>query len=707
MKVIVVGAGIAGLTLAHSLRVLGIECTVVEQQPVLREIGAGVQIAANGVFVLRRLGLEEALARLASRPLSYDWRELESGTMLFSSPLGEPMEKRYGAPMYQAYRPDLLAVLGSGLPEGTVRLDAGCVAVAQDGAGASVRLATGETLRADAVIGADGIHSAVRRGLRGEEKTRFVNILMWRAMIPGERLRSLDLDPRGHYWVGPGRTVITYWVRPGKLFNFLGSVPSDEVHRESWTDSGDVEDMRRSFAGAEPRVRAMLDAIDTAFITGMYYHDPIESWCEGRIAMIGDAAHAMVPFLAQGACQAMEDAWTVASCLAKHGEAAIPAALIEYERRRRPRVTRVQAAARAMVKLVHETDPVQIRSRNGRWKGVSRIDPLAETSWGWLFDHDILAQVERPVEEVLGLAVAREGKRMQRKVAQQAFDLWKGAFTAEDLSRGHVGLREGYERFLRTSFPASPTARATTRALGGVPALEIAGHAAGSHALLHFHGGGYVMGSAATSIDLAARIGRTIGARSIWSVDYRLAPEHAFPAALDDAVAAYRALVASGVAAGHIVLSGESAGGGLVLALVRELLRGGEPLPAGVVALSPFADLTLTSPTIDLYVGDDPAANRINLTTFAGCYFQGEDPEDPRISPVFADFTGCPPLFLAAAREEALIGDATKIAERARAAGVDVSLEIVDDSVHVFPLFAFLPETDDVMAAIAAFAARI
>lgn len=707
MLVIIVGAGIGGLTAAHALRALGIEVIVLEQAPVLREIGAGVQIAANGVFVLRRLGLEEAVARHASRPQSYDWREMRTGEKLFSSPLGAPMEQRYGAPMFQVYRPDLLAVLSGGLPEGTIRRGAECVGVEQDASRASVHLASGETLRADAVIGADGIHSAVRRSLRGQEKTQFANILMWRAMIPGDRLQGLGLDERGHYWVGPGRTVITYWMRPYRLFNFLGSVPAEEVHRESWTDSGDVEDLRRSFAGAEPRVEAILAGIDSAFITGMYYHDPIERWTEGRVTMLGDAAHAMVPFLAQGACQAMEDAWTIATCLARHGADGIPAALIEYEQRRRPRVTRVQAAARAMVKLVHETDAGQIRARNGRWRGAMRIDPLAETSFGWLFDHNILEQVERPAEEVLGLAAAREGKRMQRPQAQRAYALWKGAFTAEDIARGHVGLREGYERFLRTNFPLAEGIEVRERELGGVAALEVgAACAPDSPTLLHFHGGGYVMGSACGSLDLISRLAQAIGGRAI-SVAYRLAPEHAFPAALDDALVTYRALVASGVPSQQIILSGESSGGGLAIATVLALAKAGAALPAGVIALSPFADLTLTSPTINRYSGDDPAANRINLTTFAGCYFQAHDPEDPRVSPVYGDFAGFPPLFIAAASEEVLIGDAMKLAERAREAGADVTLELVDDSVHVFPLFAFLPETEEVLRKIAAFAARL
>ncbi len=707
MKIIVVGAGIAGLSTARAMLARGMEVVIVEQAAGLKEIGAGIQLAANGILVLRDLGLEPAIAAVASRPQSYNFRELETGEMLFGNPLGKLAEERYGAPMFQIYRPDLLGILSRGLPEGVLRLQAGCVAVEQGADAACVRLASGETIDADAVIGADGIHSAVRRHLRGQESTQFASILMWRAMIPGERLTPLNLDERGHYWVGPGRTVITYWVRPGTLFNFLGSVPASEVHRESWTDSGDVDDMRRSFDGAEPVVRHMLDSIDTAFITGMFYHHPVDRWTEGRITLIGDAAHAMVPFLAQGACQAIEDAWTLAACLDRHGRGGVPAALLEYEQRRRPRTTRVQAAAREMVKLVHETDPVAIRARNGRWKGVSRIDPLAETTWGWLFDHDVRRAIGSSIDEVVGLSAAREGKRMRRPEAQRAYDLWKHAFTAEDVARGQAGLRAGYDRFLRETFPPPADTAITGDALGGVPVVRVepAGATDGP-TILHFHGGGYVIGSAATSVDLAARLARAVRGGAI-SVDYRLAPEHPFPAALDDALGVYRALVANGVSPKRILISGESSGGGLAIAATLALREAGDPLPAGVVALSPFADLTVSGETIDSNAGNDPAANRINLTTFAGSYFQGADPTDPRVSPLFGDFRGFPPLLLAATAEEVLRSDSTRLADRAREAGVDVALTLAPDSVHVFPLFAFLPETEETMRALAAFSSRV
>lgn len=695
-KAIVVGAGIGGMTAALALRAKGVEVQVLEQAETLKEIGAGIQIAANGAIVMRHLGLGDALEAAAVKPLSYDYRELETGRMLIRAPLGPEAAARYGAPLYNIHRADLIAMLFQALPAGTVRLGAKCTGFEQDNAGAQVRLASGETLRADALIGADGIHSAVRRHLRGEEQTHFANLLMWRALIPAARIASLALEERGNYWTGPGRTIISYWVRPGNLYSLLAAVPVTEVHRESWAESGDVGELRRSFHGAEPRVTRMLEEVDSSFITGMYYRDPADWWTRGRISLLGDAAHPMVPYLAQGACQAMEDAWTLATCLAKASAASVPQALQEYETRRRPRTTRVQAGARAMVKLVHESDAGRIRSRNGRWKGMMRIDPLGETTWAFVWDYNVLKAVEEPAGNVLGLTALREGKRMQRPESQRAFDLWKNAFTQEDIARGHDGLREAYDRFLLTNFPPPADLKVAALDLEGVAALQVSGGqrpgaAADAPTVLHFHGGGYMIGSARASVEYAGRLARAVGGCCV-TVEYRLAPEHPYPAALIDAMEAYRALLGRGIPASSIILSGESSGGGLALALALALRGAGDPLPAGLIAICPFADLTLRGASVKQFSGDDPAAHRDSLTYMAASYFQAHEPTDPLVSPVFGSLAGLPPMFISATQGEVLESDATRLAEQAKADGADVTLHLVPDSVHVFTVFPFLPE---------------
>ena len=691
MRIIVVGGGIGGLCAALVLQRHGIEVTVLEQAKALKETGAGVQIASNGAVVLRRLGLEDRLAAMATKPQSWEYYDLESGRAMVSWPVGADAAARYGAPLYNVHRADLVGLLADALADGTIRFDARTAGIGQDTDGAWVTLESGETLRADAVIGADGIHSVVRESLLGPEDASFANLLVWRALIPADRMPP-GFEERGNYWVGPGRSIVSYWVRPGELYSFLASVPATEVQRESWADSGDVNDLLRSFEGAEPRVQKMLEAIDSAFITGMYYRHPLGRWTEGRISLMGDAAHAMVPYLAQGACQAIEDAWVLGVCLARHGADDVHGGLIEYEERRRPRTTRIQAAARSMVKLVHEMDGDRIKARNGRWKGMARIDPLGETTWSFCWGYDVTHEVEQPIGNVLGLTGTREGARMKRRESQQAFDLWKGTFTQEDIARGHDGLREAYDRMLTAHFPPPASLAIDPVELGGVQCLRVGGPSARARTtVLHFHGGAYVIGSASSSLEYAGRLADAVEGRCV-TVDYRLAPEHPYPAAIDDALAAYRGLLATGVEAADVFLSGESSGGGLAVALAIAIRNAGMPRPAGVFAACPFVDLTLSSPSLVRFHGDDPAANRDLLAYLAASYFQGHEPTDQLVSPLFGDLRGLPPLLLTAATNEVLFDDTTRLAAAARAAGVDVTLELVDDSVHVFPVFAFLPE---------------
>jgi salicylate hydroxylase len=705
MRVIVAGGGIGGLTTAIALRHQGIDALVLEQAEVMAEIGAGIQIASNAAIVLREIGLESAIRAVGVKPQSYDYRDLRTGRMLYQAPLGDEAAVRYGAPMYNVHRADLIQILFDAVPSEAKRLGARLVAVSQDRDGVEVRLQTGENLRADVLVGCDGIHSVVRQHLRGNEEKHFANILMWRSLIPAERLEGLGLEERGNYWFGPGRTLITYWVRPKNLYSILASVPAHEVQRESWTESGDISEMLRSFDDAEPRARAMLEQCKSTFITGMYYRDPIDSWTSGRITLLGDAAHPMVPFLAAGAGQSIEDAWTFARVLARR-QHDVPGALLEYERRRLPRTTRIQAGARAVVKLMHETDGGRVRDRNGRWKGMARIDPLAETSWGLAWDYNVVRAVEAPPGEVLNVTGLREGKALRRPEGQRAFDLWKYAFRPEDVARGHDGLREAYDRFLTTNFPLPENVEAVEDELGDVRAFRVASpDAQRGNVVLHFHGGGYLIGSAKGSLEYASRLAAAVGG-TCYTVDYRLAPEHPYPAAIDDAICAYRTLLSRGIPASSILLSGESAGGGLALALALALRTAGDPLPAGILAVAPFTDLTMSGPSVRAFNGDDPAANRDLLTFMGASYFQGHEPTDPLVSPLYGDLAGLPPLFVTASQGEVLLSDATRLAERAEKAGVDVTLRVVDDSVHVYTIFPFLPETHSTMEEVASWAQR-
>ena len=214
-----------------------------------------------------------------------------------------------------------------------------------------------------------------------------------------------------------------------------------------------------------------------------------------------------------------------------------------------------------------------------------------------------------------------------------------------------------------------------------------------------------MIGSAKSSLEYASRLATAVDG-ICYTVDYRLAPEHPYPAAIDDAIVAYRALLNQGIPANSILLSGESSGAGLAIALAIAIRAANMPCPAGIIAAAPFADLTLSGDSIKAFNGDDPAANRDLLTYMGASYFQGHEPTDPLVSPLFGDLANLPPIFLTASQGEMLLNDTTRLAEKAERSGVDVTLKIVDDSVHVYPIFPFLPETQSTMGDIANWSAR-
>ena len=695
MKVIIVGAGIGGLTAALSLLHKGIDVVVLERAPALTEVGAGIQIGSNGTIVFRELGLEDRISSMAITPESWDLIDYQTGQMIFTTPLGRQAESMYGGLLYNIHRADLIGLLGNALPAGTLRLDCECQEVGQSDSGAWVRLTNGEVVEGDVVIGADGIHSVVRKQLWGEDQMQNTGISMWRSLIPADRLTHVDLPRNGNYWIGPGRTIISYWVRED-LYSVLGSVPAGEIHQESWTEGGDVTEFQRSFAEGEPRLQALMKQIDTAFVTGMNHRNPIARWTDRRITLLGDGAHPMVPFLAQGACQSIEDAWALATML-ERSNGDIPGALQHYEQMRRPRTTRIQSGALAMVKLVHESDENRIAMRNGRWKGMSRIDPFARATWGLAWNYNILDAVDRPADDVVGISGVAEGFTLARPESARAFSLWKDFMTPADAAQGHDGIRRAYERLLMTTLEKDRVVNAPLEDLNGVPSLFLNFNPdASSPVALHFHGGGYVVGSARGSYDYARKLSDALNGGCVVP-DYRLAPEHPYPAALDDAAATYRGLLARGVAPERIILSGESSGAGLAIALAMVLRAAELPPPAGIVAVCPLVDLTLSAASIAAQQGRDPAANGDSLAFLVASYFQGHEPRDPLVSPLFGQFEGLPPMFITAATNEALFDDATRLAERAKTAGIDVTTRWVEDSVHVFPIFDFLPETQAVL----------
>jgi salicylate hydroxylase len=703
VDVIVAGGGTGGLAAAIALRRLGADVIVLEQAPAFSAIGAGLGLQVNATRALTHVGGDRYWRETSSRIDAEHSLGLESGSLIAAVENAAQVAK-YGEHYRCGHRADLMQSLLEPLPEDSVRVASRVVALEETPTEVRVVLETGEELRADLLIGADGLRSTVRTLLFGEQEARFTGVVVWRGLIPTERIperhRGLLLS-----WLGRRRHVLVYPIRrdshPQAVTSLSAFVPVEEVQRESWTVSGDLEDLRASLEGACSDLAELLAMMDSALITGIYFRDPLEEWGTERAILLGDAAHPAPPSAGQGAGMALEDAVTLAACVDRHGPQDLPAALREYVARRRPRTTRMLESSRVNLTYSQVSEPAAIAARDGYYRGLRRLSPLGAPMREWLLGHDPVAAAQS-----VGFGEHAESS-LQRMPARRAYDAWRGALSIENRAVGWTGERAGYEEFMRRECPPAPEAVTAAEPVDcdGVLGLMVGASGSGGPLVLHLHGGAYVMGSAASSIGLAARLAAASGG-SVLVPEYRLAPEHAFPAALEDAIASYRWLRAAHPQA-RVLVSGECAGGGLALALVLSLRDGGEPLPEAIYVCSPFCDLSVSGAGFDFDGSHDPWFDWVFATQLAACYVQESDPSLAPLSPLFADLRGLPPTLIHAAAEEAMLPSARLLAERAQECGVQARLEIFDDSVHSFVLFDYLPETAAALRDFAALAAPL
>lgn len=395
VRVIVVGAGIGGLIAALTLGRAGIDVSLFEQASELHEVGAGIMISPNANRILHRLGLEEPLRRAGVRPPTRQLRRWEDGRVLASAPLAQVCERDFGAPYYNFQRAELLDVLARAVPDGIVHLDHRCVELSQQEDRVEVRFHNGTTVDADLVVGADGIHCTVRDTIFGPQLPRFSRDVAYRALIPVDRLQhlgfNLDLSTWTN-WRGPNRHFVHYLVGAGaRYLNITASVPG-ESRVESWTAKGDVADWLAAFAGWHQQVRAIISAADTTNTWALYDRDPLPRWGAGRVTLLGDAAHAMLPYMAQGAVQSIEDATVLAKCLAPENGNDIGAASGHYEQIRKPRVTQCQDGSRQNGLMFHLADGEEQRKRDASFAS-SMIASTASVAW--LYGHDVEAEFEQ------------------------------------------------------------------------------------------------------------------------------------------------------------------------------------------------------------------------------------------------------------------------------------------------------------------------
>lgn len=364
MRVIVVGAGIGGLTTALALRRSGIEVQVFEQAPELREVGAGIRLSSNATRLLQRLGCREAMRAVAVRPEASTYRRWDDGRIIAREILGEEAERRYDAPQYSFHRADLLALLAAALPADIIHLGHRCVALRRHPSHVEIGFDNGAHAAADLVIGADGIHSVARELIFGRDAPRFSGFIAYRALVAAERLASIGIEMELNVWLGPGHHFVHYPISGGRYMNFVAVAPADAWRIESWTATGEVADALREFAGWHSEVRAIIGAAQDVNKTALYDREPLLAWTTDRVALMGDAAHPMLPLMAMGAVQSIEDAVVLARCLEGVGPDGLAPALKCYEQLRLPRALKAQEGSRRNTVLYHLPDGEDQRRRD-------------------------------------------------------------------------------------------------------------------------------------------------------------------------------------------------------------------------------------------------------------------------------------------------------------------------------------------------------
>ncbi len=382
-RIAVVGAGIGGLAAAAFLRRAGLAATVYEQAAALGAVGAGLVVAPNAARLLRRLPSGSGLAR-AGVVLETGWefRRWADGSVLFAQQLGAACARRYGEYTWTLHRAELLAVLCSALPADAVQLGRRCTGMTQDAGGVTLTFSTGRPVRAEVVVAADGIHSVLRDHVTTASAPRESGLTAWRSLVPAAAAPAFARRPVQTLWLGHRHHLVHYPVSGGRSVNLVAFSPARPGEVESWSATGRVADLAAEFAGWDPRLGALIASAGQVGRWAVLDRGPLPRWTAGRVALLGDAAHPMLPFFAQGAGQAIEDAAALAVCLAA-GPGEPAAALARYEQVRRPRATRVQEASRGRIAHHHLPDGPQQQARDAALAGE---DPLRHNDWIYAYD---------------------------------------------------------------------------------------------------------------------------------------------------------------------------------------------------------------------------------------------------------------------------------------------------------------------------------
>lgn len=390
MRIGIVGGGIGGVALAGSLLQRGFEVRLFERAPGFGEIGAGIQMTPNAVKVIKSLGLLDKMLAAGFLPQSLVGRNWRSGRESFRTPLIETCPVLYDAPFIHIHRADLHAILASLVPESVANFGVSCTGVRQDKSTAVASFSDGSEYEADLIVGADGVRSVVRSALFGPEAPRFTGHMCYRAVVPTGGVVDY-VSPDASFWFGPHSHVVTYYVRGGKAVNIVAVAETKEWVEESWNAPSSKEEMLGAFRGWHRNVETLFSKVDQVYKWGLFDRDPMTSWSKGRITLMGDAAHPMLPFLSQGAAMAIEDAYVLAESLKGHG-GDVASALRDYEAERLPRTSRVQLEARERGRTYHLPSPLAQAKRDFMYWLRGLFNPQATgIQANWVYQYDARA----------------------------------------------------------------------------------------------------------------------------------------------------------------------------------------------------------------------------------------------------------------------------------------------------------------------------
>ncbi len=363
-KVLIVGAGLGGLAAASCLLKAGYDVEVYEQAPALGEVGAGIQMSANPMHVLRYLGLDADVAALGVKPEGYVFRLHDTGEVIQQFALSAEHERQHGAPYVQLHRADLhdlLARTARSLKPDVIQLNRRVTGFSEDDSAVTLNFADGSSVKGDVLVGADGLKSVIARQIVGEIPATYTGDAAWRITVPVERLPKPFLPQTMSVFMGPGGHVVCYYLRGGALLNFVGIIETDEVAEESWTMKFPWENLKADYAGWHPAIQTIIDAADhdQCYRWSLHNRPPVRNWSTKRATLLGDSAHATLPYLAQGAAMAIEDGAVLARAL--NQSPTIAEALDLYQRNRVDRTARIVEQSTKNRRLFHLPSKEAIR----------------------------------------------------------------------------------------------------------------------------------------------------------------------------------------------------------------------------------------------------------------------------------------------------------------------------------------------------------